>query len=135
MRFFADVNQIDIGNMKKVVLGLFMTLGMVSGGVQAQEVKLMSDADTLSYMLGVTNSDGLKDYAMKRMGIDEEYVTDFIRVFKKESESQRRRNWRILQGFKLANRRVEICSNVSADNCLKVKHWTKSFSWLDSWRR
>ena len=79
MRFFVDVNQIDIGNMKKVVLGLFMTLGMVSGGVQAQEVKLMSDADTLSYMLGVTNSDGLKDYAMKRMGIDEEYVADFIR--------------------------------------------------------
>ena len=65
--------------MKKIVLGLFVTLGMLPCGMQAQEVKLASDADTLSYMLGVSQSEGLKDYAAQRMGIDEENMADFIR--------------------------------------------------------
>lgn len=65
--------------MKKIVLGLFVTLGMLPCGMQAQEVKLASDADTLSYMLGVSQSEGLKDYAAQRMGIDEESMAEFIR--------------------------------------------------------
>ena len=54
-------------------------MGMLPCGMQAQEVKLASDADTLSYMLGVSQSEGLKDYAAQRMGIDEESMAEFIR--------------------------------------------------------
>lgn len=68
-----------MGNMKKIVWGLFVALGMMPCGMQAQNAKLVSDTDSLSYMLGVSQSEGLKDYAMQRMGVDEENLADFIR--------------------------------------------------------
>lgn len=38
-----------------------------------------TEVDTLSYMMGVSNTQGLQDYALGRMGIDSAYYDDFIR--------------------------------------------------------
>lgn len=65
--------------MKKVFLTLCLAFGLMPCAMQAQEVKLVSDADSLSYMLGITNSEGLKDFAFRRMNVDEEHMADFIR--------------------------------------------------------
>lgn len=37
--------------------------------------------DTFSYLLGMANSNGLKNYLVQRMGVDTAYVTDFLKGF------------------------------------------------------
>ena len=53
--------------------------GMASCTAQGPKANLKSDIDTLSYMMGVSNTQGLMDYAMGRLGVDSAHVADFIR--------------------------------------------------------
>ena len=48
---------------------------------------MKSDVDTLSYMVGVSNSQGLKDYVVGRLGVDTTYMADFIRGIKEGTKS------------------------------------------------
>lgn len=49
---------------------------MYSSGPEGQHE---NEVDTLSYMMGVSNSQGLKEYATGRLGVDTAYMADFIR--------------------------------------------------------
>lgn len=40
---------------------------------------MKSNVDTLSYMMGVSNTQGLKEYVMGRMGVDSAYMADFVK--------------------------------------------------------
>ena len=53
--------------------------GMASCTAQGPKANLKSDIDTLSYMMGVSNTQGLMDYAMGRLGVDSAHVADFIK--------------------------------------------------------
>ena len=46
------------------------------------KANMKSDVDTLSYMVGVSNSQGLKDYVVGRLGVDTTYMADFVRGIK-----------------------------------------------------
>ncbi len=46
---------------------------------QGPKANMKSDVDTLSYMMGESNSQGLKDYAMGRLGVDSTDYKEFIR--------------------------------------------------------
>lgn len=46
------------------------------------KANMKSDIDTLSYMVGVSNSQGLKDYVVGRLGVDTTYMADFIKGIK-----------------------------------------------------
>lgn len=46
---------------------------------QEPKANLKTNIDTLSYMLGVTNTQGLQDYALGRLGLDTAYMADFIK--------------------------------------------------------
>ncbi|MCK8621338.1 FKBP-type peptidyl-prolyl cis-trans isomerase [Prevotella sp. E13-27] len=45
-------------------------------------VKLVSGSDSLSYMAGVTMTNGLMDYLIKQQGVDTAYIADFVAGFK-----------------------------------------------------
>lgn len=56
----------------------------IAGGMascaQGPQANMKNEVDTLSYMMGVSNTQGLKDYALgPRMGVDSAHYEDFIR--------------------------------------------------------
>ena len=66
--------------MKKTpfLMALAIAGGMASCA-QGPKANMKTEVDTLSYMMGVSNTQGLQDYALGRMGIDSAYYDDFIR--------------------------------------------------------
>ena len=64
---------------KNVVLMAFAAAaGLVACGPSAPKANLNSELDSLSYTMGITNSQGLLNYATSRLGIDSTHTTDFI---------------------------------------------------------
>ena len=67
--------------MKKstFLMALAIAGGMASCA-QGPQANMKNEVDTLSYMMGVSNTQGLKDYALgPRMGVDSAHYEDFIR--------------------------------------------------------
>ncbi|MBR5193605.1 MAG: FKBP-type peptidyl-prolyl cis-trans isomerase [Bacteroidaceae bacterium] len=66
--------------MKK--FGLFAAIvaafGLASCTNQAPKAVLNNEIDSLSYMMGISNTEGLEGYLTMRMGIDTTYMADFI---------------------------------------------------------
>ena len=67
--------------MKKIVFfaAIVAAAGMASCTSQAPKANLKSEIDSLSYMVGVTNTQGLSDLAYQRLGVDSASYTDFVR--------------------------------------------------------
>ena len=74
--------------MKKIVLfaAIVAAMGMSSCTPQAPKANMKSEIDSLSYMVGVTNAQGLKDFLVGRMGIDLKYMDDFYRGFQEVAQ-------------------------------------------------
>lgn len=53
--------------------------GMVSCGKSTPRADLKSDVDTLSYAIGMAQTQGLKEYLVERMDVDTTYMKDFIK--------------------------------------------------------
>ena len=68
--------------MKKFTLGALVALAALSLGScgnSTPKADLKTDLDTLSYAIGMTQSNGLSEYLVQRMGIDSTYVDEFIK--------------------------------------------------------
>ena len=52
---------------------------MASCGTSTPKADLKSDVDTLCYAIGMSQSQGLKDYLSMRMGIDTTYIDEFVK--------------------------------------------------------
>ena len=67
--------------MKKIVLfaAIVAAAGLASCTSQAPKANLKSEIDSLSYMMGVTNTQGLSDFAEQRLGVDSTNYADFVR--------------------------------------------------------
>ncbi|WP_300727358.1 FKBP-type peptidyl-prolyl cis-trans isomerase [uncultured Bacteroides sp.] len=67
--------------MKKSTLLLVFaaTAGLASCTAQGPKPNMKTDIDSLSYMMGVTGSDGLKEFALNRLEIDSTDMANFIR--------------------------------------------------------
>ena len=53
--------------------------GMVSCGKSTPKAHLKSDVDTLSYAIGMAQTQGLKEYLVERMAVDTTYMKEFIK--------------------------------------------------------
>ena len=67
--------------MKKIVLfaAIVAAAGLASCTAQAPKANMKSEIDSLSYMMGVTNTQGLSDFAAQRLGVDSANYADFVR--------------------------------------------------------
>ena len=67
--------------MKKIVLfaAIVAAAGLASCTAQAPKANMKSEIDSLSYMMGVTNTQGLMDFASQRMGVDSANIGNFIK--------------------------------------------------------
>ena len=68
--------------MKKFVFAALVataTAAFTSCGNGTPKADLNNEIDTLSYAIGMSQSDGLKQYLSERLGIDTAYIDDFIK--------------------------------------------------------
>ena len=67
--------------MKKIVLfaAIVAAAGLASCTAQAPKANMKSEIDSLSYMMGVSNTQGLSDFAAQRLGVDSAGYADFVR--------------------------------------------------------
>ena len=68
--------------MKKLSVMAAMAIvaaGMVSCGKSTPKANLKSDVDTLSYAIGMAQTQGLKEYLVERMDVDTTYMKEFIK--------------------------------------------------------
>ena len=67
--------------MKKIVLfaAIVAAAGLASCTAQAPKANLKSEVDSLSYMMGITNTQGLQDFAAQRLGVDSANWADFLK--------------------------------------------------------
>lgn len=70
--------------MKKasVLLAFVAAMGFVSCNGQSPKANLKSDVDTLSYTIGMAQTQGLKDYLVGGLGVDTAYMDDFMKGLK-----------------------------------------------------
>ena len=68
--------------MKKVTIVAAMAIvaaAFTSCGNPTPKANLKSDLDSMSYAMGMTQTQGLKDYLVQRLGVDTAYMDDFIK--------------------------------------------------------
>jgi len=69
--------------MKKISLFLAVAVAVIMASCtqSAPNASLKTDIDTLSYAIGMSQTQGLKEYLSARMGIDTTLVDDFLKGF------------------------------------------------------
>ena len=68
--------------MKKITLFIAAAVAMIMASCnQAPSASLKTDVDTLSYAIGMAQTNGLKDYLSMRMGVDTTYIDEFLQGF------------------------------------------------------
>ncbi len=68
--------------MKKFTLAACVAIAaavFTSCGNGTPKASLKNDVDTLSYAIGMAQSDGVKDYLVERLGIDSAYIDQFLK--------------------------------------------------------
>lgn len=68
--------------MKKFTIAALTCIAaaaFTSCGNGTPSASLKNDVDTLSYALGMSQSDGIKEYLSERLGIDTAYIDDFLK--------------------------------------------------------
>lgn len=75
--------------MKKAttILMLAAATGLASCTAQSPKANMKNDVDTLSYMMGISNTQGLKEYAMNQLGIDSAHFADFVKGIEQGTKS------------------------------------------------
>ena len=68
--------------MKKLFFGAIMACvaaTFVACGNSTPKADLKTDVDTMSYAMGMSQTQGLKEFMVERMGVDTAYMDDFIK--------------------------------------------------------
>ncbi len=68
--------------MRKLLMGAVMACAaatFVGCGNSTPKADLKSDVDTMSYALGLAQTQGLKEYMVMRLGVDTAYMDEFVR--------------------------------------------------------
>ena len=67
--------------MKKIsfFVAIAAAASLASCTAQAPKANMKNDVDSLSYMMGITNTQGLDMYMSQQLGVDTAYMADFIR--------------------------------------------------------
>ena len=90
--------------MKKfgiLMVSAAMMAGMVSCTAQSLKATPATDIDTLSYALGMANSQGLVPYLVNRVGVDSAYMNDFYRGLNEGVNSTSKKDVAYMAGLQI----------------------------------
>lgn len=90
--------------MKKI--GFLMGVAAVAAGfasctAQAPKANLKSDIDSLAYSIGMSQTQGLKDYLVGRMGVDTTYMDEFIKGLNEGASKTSKKDVAYLAGLQI----------------------------------
>ena len=89
--------------MKKIVLfaAIAAAVGFASCTAQAPKANLKNEVDTLSYMMGVDNTQGLNDFLVGRMGVDLNDMDAFLKGFIEASTKTSKKDKAYMAGLQI----------------------------------
>ena len=89
--------------MKKIVLfaAIAAAVGFASCTAQAPKANLKNEVDTLSYMMGVNNTQGLNDFLVGRMGVDLNDMDAFLEGFIEASTKTSKKDKAYMAGLQI----------------------------------
>lgn len=89
--------------MKKIYFfaAIVAAASLASCTAQAPKASLNSDVDSLSYMMGITNTQGLDMYLTQQLGVDTTYIADFIRGVKEGSSKTSEKDVAYMAGLQI----------------------------------
>ncbi|NCC09865.1 MAG: FKBP-type peptidyl-prolyl cis-trans isomerase [Bacteroidia bacterium] len=90
--------------MKKI--GFLMGVAAVAAGfasctAQAPKANLKSDIDSLAYSIGMSQTQGLKDYLVGRMGVDTTYMNEFVKGLNEGASKTSKKDVAYLAGLQI----------------------------------
>lgn len=89
--------------MKKMTIlaAAIAAAGLASCTAQAPKANLKNDVDSLSYMMGISNTQGLDMYMTQQLGVDTTYMADFIRGVKEGTSKTNPKDVAYLAGLQI----------------------------------
>ena len=75
--------------------------GLASCSMQGPQAKLKTDVDSLSYSIGMVQTQGLQNYLVGRLGVDTAYIADFIKGVNDGTEKTSKRDVAYLAGLQI----------------------------------
>ena len=91
--------------MKKVSIlaAVAMATGLASCTAQAPKATLKTDVDSLSYAIGISQTQGLKDYLSQRMEMDTTYMADFLKGVNDAANKTSKKDQAYLLGLQIGS--------------------------------
>ncbi|MCM0343485.1 FKBP-type peptidyl-prolyl cis-trans isomerase [Bacteroides fragilis] len=91
--------------MKKVSIlaAVAIATGLASCTVQAPKATLKTDVDSLSYAIGISQTNGLKDYLSQRMEMDTAYIADFLKGVNDAANKTSKKDQAYLLGLQIGS--------------------------------
>ena len=77
--------------------------GLASCTGQAPKAELKTEIDSLSYMMGISNTQGLQQYVTMQMGVDTTYWADFIKGVKEGSKMVSKKEGAYIAGLQIGH--------------------------------
>ena len=91
--------------MKKVSIlaAVAIATGLASCTAQAPKATLKTDVDSLSYAIGISQTNGLKDYMSQRMEMDTAYIADFLKGVNDAANKTSKKDQAYLLGLQIGS--------------------------------
>ena len=91
--------------MKKVSIlaAVAIAIGLASCTAQAPKATLKTDVDSLSYAIGISQTNGLKDYLSQRMEMDTAYIADFLKGVNDAANKTSKKDQAYLLGLQIGS--------------------------------
>ena len=78
-----------------------VAVSMASSTAQAPKANLKSDIDSLSYSIGMAQTNGLKNYLVGRLDVDTAYMSDFIKGLNEGAKSTTKKDVAYYAGIQI----------------------------------
>ena len=89
--------------MKKIsfFVAIAAAASLASCTAQAPKANMKSEIDSLSYMMGMTNTNGLKQYVVGQMGVDTTFMAEFIKGIEAGSQKSGKKEEAYMAGLQI----------------------------------
>ncbi len=89
--------------MKKITFFIAITAAasLASCTAQSPKANMKNEIDSLSYMMGVTNTQGLKEYVVGQLGVDTTYMAEFIKGVEAGTQKSTKKDEAYMAGIQI----------------------------------
>ncbi len=93
-----------------------MAIAMASCTAQTPKADLKTDLDSLSYAMGLAQTDGLKQHLIYRMGVDTTYMADFIKGLNETAQAgSSKKQTAYVAGLQIGQQVNQMCDGINQE--------------------